>query len=86
MARSPRKLSQTLSEEQYQKLSEHIPYGDRRRVFNVLIEGLIELLEGANGPYVLGAILSRKLKVSTIIDAAQHDGQRNKTSRTEAVD
>ena len=70
MGRSPRKLSQTLSEKQFQQLKELIPHGDRRRVFNVLIEGLIELLESDEGPYVLGAILSRKLKISTILDAA----------------
>ena len=85
MGRSPRKLSQTLSEEQYQKLCEFIPHGDRRRVFAVLIDGLIELLEGANGPYVLGAILSRKLKVSTIIDTVQNDGQGSKTSIPQEV-
>ena len=70
MAQSPRKLSQTLSEEQYQKLTSLIPHGDRRRVINVLIDGLIELLESDEGTYVLGALLTKKLKVSTIIDAA----------------
>jgi hypothetical protein len=71
MAKSPRKLSQTLSEEQYQKLSSLIPHGDRRRVFNILIDGLIELLESEEGPFVLGALLTRQLKVTTILDAAK---------------
>lgn len=73
MGKSPRKLSQTLSEEQYQKLKKLIPTGDRRRVFGVLIDGLIELLEGEEGPYVLGAILTKKLKVTSVLDAGVKD-------------
>ncbi|KKK80035.1 hypothetical protein LCGC14_2827540, partial [marine sediment metagenome] len=44
-----------------------------RRVFNVLIDGLILLLESDKGPYVLGAILSGRLKVSTVLDAGTND-------------
>ncbi len=87
MAKHPKKLSQVLTPLQYRKLKEHIPDGDRRKIFSVLIDGLIELLETPQGPFVLGAIISRKLKVSTILDAGiANDGKGNQTSGIEAVD
>lgn len=85
--KNPKKLSQKLTPLQYQKLKQHIPDGDRQRVISVLIDGLIELMEQHNGPLVLGAILSKKVKVSTILDAGiqlgqsiEHDRQRERSS------
>lgn len=48
-----------------------------------MINGLIELLEGEGGEYVLGALLSGRLKVSTVLDAGielkTNDGSTRKT-------
>ena len=72
MPKSPHKLSQTLTEEQYQALKKHIPALMRRRIFDVLINGLIELYESPQGEWVNSAILSKKLKVTTILDAGKN--------------
>lgn len=69
MGYSQRRLAQALSERQYKKLKALIPQGDRRRVFSVLIDGLIELLETEDGPFILGAIATGRIKVQTILDA-----------------
>lgn len=65
---SQRKLSQRLSEEQYQALKDHIPDQLRQRIFNILINGLIELYESPQGEYVNAVILSKNLSVADILE------------------
>ena len=69
MGTSPPRLAQVLTYKQHKKLKQLIPHGDRRRVFSVLIDGLIDLLETDQGPYVLGAIISGRVKIQTVLDS-----------------
>ena len=74
MSKSPRKLSQTLTEEQFAKLNRYIHRGDRRRIFSVIIDGLIEILESPEGPKVMGRILTKDLSTKDLIERGLRDG------------
>lgn len=73
---SPKRLSQTLSTRQYEKLKEHIPDGVRRKFFSILIDDLIDVFEGPQGHYVLGAVLSGRLKPRNIIKSLPKENGR----------
>lgn len=75
--RSQRKLSQRLSEEQYLALKEHIPDQLRQRVFDTLINGLIELYESPQGKYVNAVILNKSL---SLVDILEKGKERNENT------
>ena len=56
------RLSITITDKQYRKLQQLIPWGVKGQLFSALIDDLIKALE-VDGEKVLGGILSRKLKL-----------------------
>ena len=56
------RLSITITSEQYRKLQRLIPWGIKGQLFSAIIDDLINALE-VDGEKVLGAILSKKLKL-----------------------
>jgi len=63
-----RKLSQRLSERQYEALRKHIPNQLRQRIIDKLLDGLIDLYESPQGEFVNSAILSGHLTVTDLLD------------------
>ena len=59
------RLSIEIDKDQYKKLQDLIPWGVKNQLFKVIIEDLIKALE-SNGQYVIGALLSRSLKLRDI--------------------
>ena len=68
------RLSLEIDEEQYQKLQNLIPWGVKNQIFRVIISDLIEVIE-KEGPLVIAALLSRKVKLSDIVkgDSNEHN-------------
>ena len=56
------RLSISITDKQYRKLQQLIPWGVKGQLFSALIDDLIKALE-VDGEKVLGGILSRKLKL-----------------------
>jgi len=68
------RLSLEIDPEQYQKLQSLIPWGVKNQIFRVIISDLIEVIE-KEGPLVIAALLSRKIKLSDIVrgDSNEHN-------------
>jgi len=68
------RLSLEIDQEQYQKLQSLIPWGVKNQIFRVIISDLIEVIE-KEGPLVIAALLSRKIKLSDIVrgDSNEHN-------------
>ena len=68
------RLSLEIDEDQYQKLQNLIPWGVKNQIFRVIISDLIEVIE-KEGPLVIAALLSRKVKLSDIVkgDSNEHN-------------
>lgn len=62
-----RRLSIPLSEEQYTKLCDLIPWGVRSKIFSTLVNDLLTILEGPHGDAILGAILKGEVKTRHIL-------------------
>lgn len=60
------RLSIEISEKQFLALQQLIPHGLRKVIFNYIIDDLIELLN-TNPKLIIGAILTRDLKLNRII-------------------
>lgn len=58
---SPR-LTLELTEEQYNKLLKLIPWGIKRKLFSVIIDDIIRLIEN-HGQKFIAAILTRSIKL-----------------------
>jgi|TARA_R100001530_G_C4304781_1_gene151429 predicted GNAT superfamily acetyltransferase len=56
------RLSIEIDEEEFKKLQKLIPWGVKNQLFKIIIDDLIKALE-KNGPMVLGAILSGKVRL-----------------------
>ena len=56
------RLSVEVTEEQYNKLSKLIPWGNKKRFFGVIIDDVIRLLE-EHGQKFFAAVLTRSIKL-----------------------
>lgn len=59
------RLSVEITVEQKEALDRLVPWGTRRRVFSVIVDDLISILE--KSPYVLGAIIARDIKLKSYL-------------------
>lgn len=69
------RLSLEIDQEQYQKLQSLIPWGVKNQIFRVIISDLIEVIE-KEGPLVIAALLSRKVKLSDIVRGKSDEHNR----------
>ena len=69
------RLSLEIDEEQYKKLQNLIPWGVKNQIFRIIISDLIEVIE-KEGPLVIAALLSRKIKLSDIVKGGSNEHNR----------
>jgi hypothetical protein len=60
------RISIDLTEEQKRRLDKHITWGNKKVVFSVVVDELIELCERHGAGIVIGAFISRQLKLKDI--------------------
>lgn len=73
--KSKPRLTHELTEAQYQKLKLLIPHGAKKKVFDVIIDDLIILLEGDDEGILLGAILRKSISLPEILNIKNNDSQ-----------
>lgn len=62
------RLSIEITEEQYSKMNKVIPWGVRSRLFSVIIDDLVHIIE-IHGEMAIAAIISREANVLDILKA-----------------
>ena len=68
MPSAPPRLSIEIEDHQKEKLDEYIPWGVRRRIFSVIIDDLITILEDEETRrIVLGGLLTRNIKLTDFL-------------------
>jgi len=60
------RLNIEITEVQLEKLQRYLPWGIRGKVFQVIIDDLLLMIEKGGG-MVIGAILEKKLKLNDIV-------------------
>lgn len=58
----PHKLNVEITDEQWEALNRLLPYGVKKPIFGIIVDDLIEVID-KHGPIILGALLSRSLKL-----------------------
>lgn len=62
--RSRSHLHVEIRRDQFEALEELLPWGTKKKVFEVVVDQLIRLLQGPNGRYALGALLDDSIDVT----------------------
>lgn len=70
------RLSIALDEQTFADLQRCIPWGDRRRIFSIIVEDVIRLSK-THGHLFLGAIMSRSLKLEDFLKV--NTGEKDET-------
>ena len=72
----PRK-SIDLTEKQFKKLQEYIPWGLSNELFRCIVEDLIELCE-KHGPMVVAALVSRRVSAANVLKTLKEINSEDK--------
>jgi hypothetical protein len=70
-----------VTEEQMFKLQRYIPWGIRRMLFSTIIDDLLEVIEKSEkGPELLGAILSKSIRIFHETNSVPMDSRREEAA------